>query len=112
MPKSTSPDHRPLFAPAVTLTGTAHAAAILARGQRSFKVWPQSCLSDNGYWMVAPACLHRTGTGCLSRICHLGAAIGAYRHRRACREICDLFDIYTIIFLPLAVFIFLRLRGV
>jgi len=64
--------------------------------------------------MALPACLHKVvGTGVLMRLGHSNRSPGT--HCAACcdgERMADVFDIYTIIFLALAVFIFLRLRSV
>ena len=63
--------------------------------------------------MASPACLHKAGTRVLPRFWSFEPIPGM--HCPACcdgERMADVFDIYTIIFLALAVFIFLRLRSV
>ncbi len=68
-----------------------------------------------GHWISLVACLHNSaGTDFCSA--DLDSAACALIHRgsvaTAAESMSDVFDIYTIIFLALAVFIFLRLRSV
>src|ERR1700690_4327324 len=67
----------------------------------------------SGHWMASVVCLHSAGSLDFSHAGRVEPPSGTYHPRRALlKEMPDVFDIYTIIFLALAVFIFLRLRSV
>jgi predicted lipid-binding transport protein (Tim44 family) len=67
----------------------------------------------SGHWMASVVCLHSAGSLDFSHAGRFEPPSGTYHPRRALlKEMPDVFDIYTIIFLALAVFIFLRLRSV
>jgi predicted lipid-binding transport protein (Tim44 family) len=67
----------------------------------------------SGHWMASGVCLHSAGSLDFSHAGRFEPPSGTYHPRRALlKEMPDVFDIYTIIFLALAVFIFLRLRSV
>jgi len=65
-----------------------------------------------GLWKAPHRCLHRDGNRSLPAQIFESADLPLIPRRPAAESVQDVFDIYTIIFLALAVFIFLRLRSV
>src|SRR6188472_4213707 len=65
-----------------------------------------------GLWKAPHRCLHRDGNRSLPAQIFESADLPLIPRRPAAESVRDVFDIYTIIFLALAVFIFLRLRSV
>jgi predicted lipid-binding transport protein (Tim44 family) len=69
--------------------------------------------AGSSLWIALVECLHSSsGTGFRYRTPDTGQGVLAASVPSAAESVRDVFDIYTIIFLALAVFIFLRLRSV